>query len=104
MIIEVALIFIGGLLSGLIITWLFELVLKTNKKLKAKYYSSHKIYFGYHIHHSCFSFPVIIWSIILFLQNKKSSALFAIGFAIGIIVMHTISDKRFVFIDKQKIH
>lgn len=95
-------IFIGGLLCGLVITWLFELVLKTNKKLKEKYYSPYKIYFGYHIHHSCFSFPVIILSIILFWQNQKTSALFAIGLALGIIIMHTISDGRFVFIDKQR--
>ncbi len=101
MTIEVALIFILGLLSGLIITWLFELVLKTNKKLRKIYYQPHKIFFGYHIHHSTYSFLPFAWSIILFLQNQKLSALFAIGFAVGIIAMHTISDRRFVFIEKQ---
>lgn len=102
MIMEIILIFIKGLLFGITITWLFELVLKTNKILKAKYYSPHKVYFGYHVHHSCFSFPVIIWSIVLFFQNQKLYALFILGIAIGIIVMHTISDKRFVFIDRQR--
>lgn len=103
MITEAVLIFIKGLLWGILITWLFEFVLKTNKKLKAKYYSPHKVYFGYHIHHSCFSFPVIVWSIVLFFQNQKLSAVFALGIAVGIIAMHTISDRRFVFIDKQRL-
>ena len=98
----IILIFIGGLLFGLIITRLFELVLKTNKKLRERYYTRHNIFWGYHIHHSCFSFPVIILSIILFWQNQKISALFTIGLAVGIIVMHTISDGRFVFINKQR--
>ena len=98
---EIISIFIVGLLCGLVITWLFELVLKTNKKLKEKYYSPYKICFGYHIHHSCFSFPVIILSIVLFLQNQKISALFTLGIAVGIIIMHTISDGRFVFIENR---
>ncbi len=96
------LIFMWGLLCGLIATWLFELVLKTNKNLRKKYYTRHNVVFGYHIHHSCFSFPVIILAIILFLQNQKLSALFAVGFTVGIVVMHTISDRKFVFIDKQR--
>ncbi len=100
---EIILIFIEGLLSGLIVTWLFELVLKTNKKLREKYYQHHKIFFGYHIHHSAYSFLPFVWSIILFSQNQKLSALFALGTAVGIIVMHTISDSKFVFIEKQKL-
>lgn len=101
---EIILIFIVGLSCGLIITWLFELVLKTNKKLREKYYQPHKIFFGYHIHHSTYSFLPLIWSIVLFSQNKKLPALFVLGTAVGIVVMHTISDRRFVFIEKQKIH
>ncbi|MDO8486266.1 MAG: hypothetical protein Q7S77_01025 [Candidatus Staskawiczbacteria bacterium] len=97
------LISIEGLLCGLVITWLFELVLKTNKKLREKYYTRHNIFFGYHIHHSTYSFLPLIWSVILFLQNQKSPALFAVWFAVGIIIMHTISDRRFVFIEKQKL-
>ena len=101
---EIILIFISGLLCGLTVTWIFELFLKTNKELRKKYYQPHKIFFGYHIHHSTYSFLPLIWSIILLLQNQKLSALFTVGFAIGIIVMHTISDRRFVFIEKQKIY
>ena len=100
---EIVIIFIKGLLLGLVLTWLFELVLKTNKKLRKIYYQPHKIFFGYHIHHSTYSFLPLIWSIVLLFQNKTIFALFYFGIAIGIIVMHTISDKRFVFIEKQKL-
>jgi len=91
-----------GIVCGLVITWMFELVLKTNKKLREKYYTHHKIFWGYHIHHSSYSFPVIIASVVLFLQNRMMSSVFVLGIAAGIIIMHTISDGRFVFIDKQK--
>ena len=102
MITKIALIFAGSLLCGLIITWLFELTLKTNKKLREKYYTRHNIIFGYHVHHSTYGLLTLALSIILLLQNQKLSALFAAGFSVGIIIMHTISDRRFVFIDKQR--
>ncbi len=99
---EIALIFIKGILWGIFVTWLFELVLKTNKNLREKYYTRNNIIFGYHIHHSTYGLLVFILSIILFILGKIILALSVVGFAIGIIIMHTISDRRFVFIEKQR--
>ncbi len=100
---QIILISLIGLLSGLFITWLFELVLKTNKKLRNKYYKHHEIFFGYHIHHSTFGLLFIFLSIILFLTDQKISAVFTFWLGIGIIILHTISDGRFVFIEKQRL-
>lgn len=100
---QIILISLMGLLFGLLITWLFELVLKTNKKLRNKYYKHHKILFGYHVHHSAFGLIFIVLSIILFLTNQKTSALFVFWVGVGIIILHTVSDGRFVFIEKQRL-
>ena len=92
-----------GLLAGVVATLIFELILKTNKKLKDRYYRHHEIFWGYHIHHSMYGLMSIIASIILFLAEYKTDALFYFSFGIGIIAEHTISDGRFVFIEKQKL-
>lgn len=99
---NIFLLFLIGFLLGIIATWLFEVVLKTNKKLKNRYYRHHEILFGYHVHHSLYGILFIIISIILFFQNQKQAALFWLAFGIGIIILHTISSGRFVFIEKQK--
>ncbi len=102
MIIEVILIFTRGLLRGILITWLFEFVLKTNNKLREKYYRHHEVLFGYHVHHSTYGLLGLILSIFLFMAGRVEESLFTASFSLGIIFMHTISDKRFVFIEKQK--
>lgn len=99
---NVILSFSMGLLLGMIATWLFELILKTNKKLKNRYYKHHNVFLGYHVHHSIYGLAAILAGIVLFLINEKSSALFYVALGIGIITVHTISDGRFVFFDKQK--
>ena len=99
---DIILLFLADLLFGIMITWLFELILKSNKKLKDRYYRRHKIFFGYHIHHSIYGILAIIASVVLFFINEKSAFLFWLAFGIGIIVMHTISSGRFIFIEKQK--
>ncbi len=91
-----------GLLLGIILTWLFELVLKNNKKLHKKYYEHHKLFWGYHIHHSTYGLASIIISLVLFLLNERSVDMFYLAFGIGIIIQHTISDGKFVFIEKQR--
>lgn len=102
MIVEIILI-LDGLFFGLFVTWLFELVLKTNKRLRARYYRHHEIFFGYHIHHSTYGILTFILSIIFLNLGEIIPALFFIGFSLGIIIMHTISDGKFVFIEKQKM-
>ena len=96
-------IFLIGLLFGMVITRLFEFILTTNKNLRNKYYKHHKIFWGYHIHHSTYGILFIVISIILFLINQKTSALFWLALGIGIIIIHTISDRRFIFIEKQRL-
>jgi len=96
-------IFLIGLLFGMVITRLFEFILKTNKNLRNKYYKHHKIFWGCHIHHSTYGILFIVISIILFLINQKTSALFWLALGIGIIIIHTISDRRFIFIEKQRL-
>jgi len=90
-----------SILFGIIITYLFELILKSNKNLRHKYYKHHKIFWGYHIHHSTYGLLFILIGIILFIYGKNSALDFVMcGF--GIIIQHTNSDGRFVFIEKQK--
>ena len=90
------------ILVGITITWVFELVLKTNKKLRQRYYRHHEILFGYHMHHSMYGAVLILVSIIALLADNISLATVCLGIALGIIIMHTISDRRFVFIEKQR--
>ncbi|MEK7540753.1 MAG: hypothetical protein AAB529_00720 [Patescibacteria group bacterium] len=100
--IEYILFLIIGVVAGVAATWLFELILKTNKNLRNKYYKRHKIFWGYHIHHSTYGLVFILLNIVLFLMDKKTTDLFYTALGIGIIIMHTISDGRVVFIEKQK--
>jgi hypothetical protein len=92
-------LFLFGLLGGILLTWLFELILKTNKKLKQKYYTHHQIFLGHHVHHSIYGLIFILVSIILFFNHQPESAVFCTGTGFGIILQHTVSDRRFVFID-----
>jgi len=92
------------LLFGIVVTWLFELTLKTNKKLRHKYYTHSAIHFGYHIHHSTYGLLFFVIGIAFFLMGQKTFALYCVAFGLGIITMHTISDSghRIIFIEKQK--
>lgn len=99
---NVILLFSVGLLFGMIATWLFEIVLKTNKKLRNRYYKQHAIIFGYHMHHSSYGLLAFIISAILFFTNENSSAVFWLSLGVGIIAVHTISSGKFVFVEEQK--
>lgn len=94
-------LFILNLIIGTLATWVFELILKTNKKLRDRYYKRHEILFGYHVHHSTIGLVVITVGGVAFLSNRPTIALGMAGFGIGIIIMHTISLKRFVFAEKE---
>ena len=76
-------------------------ILKSNKKLRDRYYRRHEILFGYHVHHSTIGLLLVALSIVLFLLNKESHSLAVLGIGAGVILMHTISSRRFVFIEKE---
>lgn len=86
---------------GTFTTWIFEFILKTNKKLRDRYYRRHEILFGYHVHHSIMGLAVIAFGGVAFLPYGADVALSMAGFGIGIIIMHTISSKRFIFIERE---
>lgn len=89
-------------LDGVAVTILFEMILKTNKKLRDRYYRRQEIILGYHTHHSTWGLLSILAGIVLFFANHKTIGLFLVALGIGIIIQHTLSAGRFVFIEKQK--
>jgi hypothetical protein len=91
-----------GVITGLIITYIFEFILKHNRKLRDRYYRHHEILFGFHLHHSLYGLLAIFVSIYLFFSNNISPAIFVSSMGIGIIALHTITSKRFVFIERQR--
>lgn len=93
--------FLVSTIIGIIATFFFELVLKSNRKLRQRYYVHHEILFGYHVHHSTVGLLFMILSVVLFLLRHPASAVAMVGIGLGIIVMHTISSGRFVFIEKE---
>ena len=90
-----------GLLFGIVATLIFESFIKANKKLKNKYYRRHNILFGYHAHHSVYGLVLGVLGIVLDLTDDKPIAYFFLAAGIGIILVHTISERRFVFIEKK---
>ncbi len=94
-------LFVLNIIIGIAATWIFEFILKTNRKLRERYYKRHEILFGYHVHHSTIGLLFLAASVILFLLGEISSFLMISGIGIGIIIMHTISSHRFVFIEKE---
>ena len=85
---------------GIIVTLAFELILKANKKLREKYYRRHEILFGYHVHHSTVGLICFVIGGILLLLNQDLASLSTCGIGVGIIIMHTASARRLVFIEK----
>lgn len=95
------LLFTLNVIIGILATWVFELILKTNRKLRDKYYRRHEILFGYHVHHSTIGLAIIAFGGVSFLSGRPSLALALAGLGIGIIIMHTISSRRFVFMERE---
>ena len=91
-----------GLVFGLLLTLMFEFFLKTNKRLRRKYYWHHNIFLGYHTHHSIYGLFFIAIGITLYFMENTSAFLFFVLTGIGVIIVHTISDGRFIFFEKQR--
>ena len=94
--------FLLSILAGLVITFIFEYILKTNKKLRNKYYRHKNVIFGYHVHHSNYGLALFVAGFITYAFSYPTAPLVLFGMGVGIILMHTISEKKFVFIDKQR--
>jgi len=83
-----------GLLFGFTIFYLFDLILFRIKSLKRRFWDNPATFFGYHVHHSFYGLIIALIGFVSFP--------FLIGFGIGMIISHTISDKKLVFIEKIK--
>lgn len=94
-------VFLLNVLIGTMATWIFELILQTNKKLRDRYYRRHEVLFGYHVHHSTIGLLVIVVGVFAFIYSTPAVSLGLAGFGVGIILMHTISSRRFVFIERE---
>jgi hypothetical protein len=91
--------FILGLVLGLVVTFIFERILFMNKVLKKNFIDNPRTFLGYHFYHSMYG--IFFWCVGIFaLVFGYANAMFYIGFGVGIIFMHTKTDKRFVFIEK----
>lgn len=97
------LLFCVSLIFGLLITRLFEKVLKNNKNFRQKYYKNHNIVFGFHFHHSTYGIFFIIISVLMLLIDKVNLSIISVGFGIGIIIIHTISERRFIFVERRTL-
>ena len=91
-----------SILTGLAITWIFEYILETNKILRNKYYKHKEVILGYHIHHSNYGLALFFAAFITHTLDYPTAPLVLFGMGIGIILMHTISEKKLVFIDRQR--
>jgi len=83
---------IVGFSVGFIIFYLFDLISFRIKLLKKRFWDNPITFFGYHIHHSFYG--LIIALIGLF------SYPFLVGFGLGMIISHTITDRKLIFIEK----
>ena len=90
-----------GIAFGLSVTWIFEFILKTHDGLRKRYYERHNIFLGYHVHHSVYGLISILLALNFFLTDHFFVGLFFIGVGIGVIIMHTLSENKFVFIEKE---
>lgn len=97
---DIIYIILQGFFAGIVATWLFELILKNNKRLRNRYYHHHAVLFGYHVHHSLYGLIAIVAAVILFAFHQDIDATLLLWFGIGVITVHTFSDGKFVFIEK----
>jgi hypothetical protein len=95
------LLFLLWVVVGILGTWIFEFILKRNRRLRDRYYNRHEIILGYHIHHSIYGLLFLLAGIVLAFTSQRDVAPVYAAVGIGIIIMHTISSKRFVFIEKK---
>lgn len=93
--------FIFWLFIGMTSTLIFEKIILSNKRLKNEFWDNPKTVFGYHFHHSTLGLILLIIGIIIFLYGSTLGVSLA-GFGLGIIIVHTYTDRELIFIEKSK--
>ena len=94
-----AVIFLIGLLIGISVTWLLELLLYKHPLLCEQVYDNPITFFGYHVHHSTVGLGCVMFA--LERPNTVSPYnLLVVGIGVGVIMMHTVNEGRLVFAEK----
>ena len=89
----------SGFLWGVIPFGLLEMVGWSVPILRQRFYENPLLFNGYHIHHSVLGLVcVAIWLYLLFRRSEKSY--FWLGLGLGIMVIHTLMDGRFIFLER----
>jgi hypothetical protein len=88
--------FFSGLFLGSFLAGLLESVIYFYLRGS---WDNPKIYVGYHVHHSILGVAVIILGI-FFIKIKPHVFYFLVGLGLGIIILHTMTDGRLIFIEK----
>lgn len=81
-----------GFIVGFLIFFLVDKVGPHITVLRKRFWDNPPSFFGYHIHHSFYGLLIFLVGFIRFP--------FLIGFGLGMIVSHTVSDKKLLFIEK----
>jgi len=81
---------------GIAVTFGLEFIFVSNKKFKNTFWDHPVTIYGYKIHHSTYGLLFIALGLIF-----SGLRIFLIGLGLGVIIAHTISDKRFVFVEKR---
>ena len=68
---------------------------------RKNFYDNPKLVFGFHVHHTVLGLFLVIYGFYSTFSDSKFGW-FWIGFGLGTIVIHTIVDRRLVFIEKKK--
>lgn len=90
--------FVMGLILGSLVFGAHDTALSRNKALRQKLWDTPYLIYGYHVHHSVLGLFLILIGAIFYSQIGRAT----IGFGVGIIIVHTMFDGRFVFIEKHK--
>lgn len=78
-----------------------ELALYSHPLLRQRVWDNPITFFGYHFHHSTFGLGFVVFGLEKPMAQSLENILL-IGIGIGIILMHTINEGRFVFAEKNE--
>ena len=95
----------GGVLNSCVLAFAFGYILADLWELITCHYlkldGSQKIG-KYHYHHSLFGLSALILSFLVFLSFGVEIAGLIFFWGVGVIIQHTLNDKKFVFITKRE--
>jgi len=91
--------FLKGTSCGIAVATLFDFVSYYIPSLKRRFWDEPPLLYGLHFHHSLVGLLLIICGAMCILGAKtKQTGLLLIGFGLGIILVHTITDGRLIFL------